>query len=280
MSNNILLALEPYYGCKRQLSDKIIEALGPHNIYYEPFCGSCAVALAKPKCRMTVVNDLHGATINLARVVQDDGFSLVLFSRLTRTLFCEELYNDSVKWLLENKLSHEQIGPWYWIDWAYHYFIVSWQGRNGFVGTTRELSSGFCKRYTGSGGDPATRFRNAVGSLPTWWDTMRGWTILSEDGFALIERIPDEDGVAVYIDPPYVEHIADYVHDFVADDHVRLANALSRFKAAKVVVSYYEHPILGELYKDWSKVSLEVPKNISVKKGQKTKAPEVLFING
>ncbi len=42
-------SLLPYYGCKRTLAPQIIEQLGDHRIYWEPFCGSCSVLFTKPR---------------------------------------------------------------------------------------------------------------------------------------------------------------------------------------------------------------------------------------
>lgn len=43
-----ITALAPWYGSKRTLAPRIVEQLGEHRAYWEPFCGSCAVLFAKP----------------------------------------------------------------------------------------------------------------------------------------------------------------------------------------------------------------------------------------
>ena len=45
--------------------------------------------------------------------------------------------------------------------------------------------------------------------------------------------------MAIYCDPPYLEKGAEYVHDFCAGDHQRLAKALSRFAKARVVLGAF-----------------------------------------
>ena len=60
--------------------------------------------------------------------------------------------------------------------------------------------------------------------------------------------------------------------------HARLAAALCRFKATRVVVSYYAHERLAELYPGWRVVPVAVPKNLAVRAGAEP-APEVLLIN-
>ncbi len=224
-----LNALAPFFGCKRQLADRIVALLGPHTAYWEPFCGSMAVLLAKTPCRMEVVNDLNGSVINLARVVADDDLSVQLFDRLNRTAFCQSIYDFSRDWM-EQHVGHLHPS----LSLAYHYFVVSWQGRNGLVGTKAEGGSGFCKRHTSGGGDPAVRFRNVVANIPTWWQRLRGVTILAEDGIDLCGLIEDREGTVVYADPPYVEKTATYKYDFDALDHIRLAGHLAS-KANRLV---------------------------------------------
>lgn len=53
-------AIAPWFGSKRVLAPKIVEQLGQHRCFWEPFCGSMAVLLAKPTVSQETVNDLHG----------------------------------------------------------------------------------------------------------------------------------------------------------------------------------------------------------------------------
>ncbi len=267
-------AIVPYYGSKRQLAPLIVERLGKHTAFVDPFCGSLAVLLAKPACRMEIVNDLNGALVNLARVVACDEQSHLLFEKLSRTLFCSSLYREVSEQLSRWTTEQAALTP---VRWAWHYFVVSWMGRNGFVGTTRENDSGFCKRHTSNGGDPATRFRHAVEALPAWWQRLRNVTILSEDAFGLIERTEDREGTVLYADPPYFQKTATYKHDFSPEDHGALAEQLRRFKKTRVLLSYYRVPELDSLYlkHGWVLEELDVQKNLA----GGAKAPEVLLSN-
>ena len=86
-----ITAIAPWYGAKRRLADQIVYWLGWHSMYIEPFCGSLAVLLNKPRSSIEIVNDLHVDLINLALVIQSDKCEQ-LYDRLERTLNCEELY--------------------------------------------------------------------------------------------------------------------------------------------------------------------------------------------
>lgn len=269
-------AVVPLYGSKRQMGDTIVDHLGPHTSYLAPFVGSCAVELAKPVARTEILNDLSGNLVNLIRTVARDELAPTLFDRLNRTAFCEDVHRDSVAYIMQSGVPDGEHYPD--IERAYHYFVVSWMGRNGLVGTTAELTSGFCVRFTSSGGDPATRFAAAVDSLPWWWKRLRSATVLRRDGIGLIDRFEDRAGAVIYADPPYLEKQQAYTHDFADADHERLAVSLRRFRFTRVVVSYYAHPKLSELYPNWRMVQVGVPKNLSVRGGAQS-APEVLLIN-
>lgn len=293
-------ALAPWFGSKRTLAPKIIEALGPHKAYWEPFCGSMAVLLAKEPCQMETVNDLHGSLINLARVVQSDDLAPALFDRMMRTSMHEGMFDEAanhVRALAPGPAPDEPD-----IDAAYDFLLTGWMGRNGVAGT-KSYNIGFCVRYTRTGGHAAKRFQSVCESIPAWWHRLRNVTILNRDTFDLLDRIGDEKGTAIYLDPPYVQKGASYVHDFDAEDdaevdglwglseprkvnhHRLLAETLSRFTKARIVVSYYDHPAVRELYPEdaWEWIDCSMTKAL-VNQGKRdgggaTKAPEVLICN-
>lgn len=268
-----ITALAPWFGGKRNLAPLIVKALGRHRVYWELFCGSMAVLFEKEPCSNETVNDLNGDVVNLARVLASED-AHELFGRLLRTTFCEALFLDAKS---RRRTEPARVG----IDAAYDFFIESWMGRNGVAGT-RESNTSFCVRFTGNGGDPAKRFRSAVDSIPAWAQRLRGVWILQRDAFELIERIEDAEGTALYLDPPYIVKGAKYVHDFAPEDHERLAKLLHRFTKARVVLSYYDHPKLAELYPDWTQHKIEVSKALAhqgARGANDTKAVEVLLIN-
>jgi DNA adenine methylase len=107
-------------------------------------------------------------------------------------------------------------------------------------------------------------------------------TILQRDGFEILSRIEDEEKAVLYVDPPYIGHEGDYIHKIKPEDHSRLATLLHRFKKARIVLSYYDHPKLSELYPDWYQEKIEVSKALSHqgRRGENdVKAVEVLLCN-
>lgn len=274
-------ALSPWFGGKRTLAPTIIKELGPHRAYWEPMCGSIAVLLAKEPCSMETVNDLHGELINLARVVQDSQLAFDLYESVQRTLLHEAMMAEcTTRVQSRNGVPSENPD----LARAIDYFVCSWMGKGGVAGS-KSYRMGVCARYTKNGGHGARRFVSAVESIPAWHNRLRAVTILSRDGIELCEKIEDGEGVVIYADPPYIAKGAEYLHDFDWLAHRRLAKVLRRFKKTRVVVSYYDHPDLADMYLDWTKREVFMTRSMASQgqrgeRGRIEVSPEVLLING
>jgi DNA adenine methylase len=281
-----ITAIAPWFGSKRNLAPEIVKELGPHRVYWDLCCGSMAVLLSLEPCVMETVVDLHGDLTNLAKVIQDRKLKSNLYKRLRGTLMSEQLHREAA----ERYRSQGYFVPSGEPDpeRAYDYFLCSWLGRNGVSGT-QSYNQDFCVRYTANGGHAAKRWRSAIGSIHAWSERLRNVTILNRDIFDILPRIDDIAGTSIYCDPPYLVKGAKYIHDFTLKDHQRLAMELSRFRNARVVLSYYDHPKLKELYPSWiwTHRKIEVTKSL-VNQGMRCrhsdkvadKAIEVLLING
>jgi DNA adenine methylase len=287
-------AMAPWFGGKRTLASKVVEQLGKHSQYFEPFCGSAAVLFAKPPCQKETVNDLHADLTNLARVLSIESSAIDLYERLQRTLFSEDLLLKSRE-VLESTIDLD------WVDRAYWYFLASWMARNGTAGTAR-LDYQIAVRWTKGGGSPTVRFRNAVDSIPAWHERLRNVVILSRDAFSIIDRFEDVKETAIYADPPYASETRGdgksvkngrggrYLHEFdhtdgglFGDDHSRLAEILRSYKKARVVVSYYDCARVRDLYQGWTFIDCTMNKQLHAQNGRGARAkvaPEVLIVNG
>lgn len=273
-------AVAPWFGCKRTLAPVIVAEIGDHHTWFEPFCGSLAVTLAKPKVRMECANDLHGDLTNLARCIQHHQLGPALYRQCRRMWMSETMFWEAAeRWKARGRTPAPDEPD---LERAVDFFYTSWVGRNGVVGT-QSYNQGFAARYTPGGGHGGTRWQSPVNSIPAWRKRMQDLTILNRDGFGLIEKLSDEPGVAIYCDPPYIVKGAEYVHDFESTDHDRLAGLLRRFKRARVVVSYYAHERLAALYPGWTVVECPTTKAMVCGNGRgkgAVVAPEVLLVNG
>ncbi len=269
------------------MAPTIVVELGKHCAYFEMCAGCLAVLLEKKPAAMEMVVDLHGGLINLANVLKDLALAQHLYRRVLSTLCSTQIFADSQSWIESHP---DDTG----VDAAYHYFVVSWMGRNGTAGCLRTNYQPSI-RYTTGGGASATRWMSASESIPEWQRRLRRVSIVQGDMYKIIPQIEDKKGVAIYVDPTYLRETraggCKYLHELDEkkkgedreDDHDRLADALGRFKKARVVVSYYDAPRLAVLYPDWTIRKCYRQKNLHVqnRRGvEKSTAPEVLLLNG
>lgn len=294
----------PWFGAKAKMGPKfIVPEIGHHRSYIEPFCGSCSVLFAKPQVAYETVNDLHGDLTHLLRCLQDEATALWLYGQLARTCMAEGILQDARAMLAASPppAAGEPVDRFR----AAAYLIQSWMTKNGMAGLRRCAGSNAMEislRFNTSGGSPTVRWVSMVESIPSWHLRLRSVMVLQRDAFKILEQLEDEEGLAVYLDPPYLPDTrtglkgagsrAEYLHEFDAgeggifghiDDHARLADTLARFKHARVVVSYYAHPRLAELYPGWTMVDCTQNKNMgnfTTRGEKKATSPEVLLING
>jgi DNA adenine methylase len=289
-------AIAPWFGGKRTLAPKVVEQLGKHTQYFEPFCGSMAVLFAKEPSQKETVNDLHADLVNLvnlANVLSRISSAEDLYDRLSRTLFSQGIL-ETARLQLERNDGQDHVERAYW------YFLASWMGRNGTAGTAR-LDYQIAVRWTKNGGSPTVRFRNATESIPWWHERLKNVVILRRDAFSIIDRFEDCEGTVIYADPPYTSQTrgdgksvkngggGKYLHEFdhtgglFEDDHSRLAEILRGYRNARVVVSYYDCDRVRELYDGWTFIDCTMKKQLHAQNGrgarQKT-APEMLIVNG
>lgn len=265
-------AIAPWAGAKRNLARHIVPLIGKHGAYWEPFCGGMSILLAKPPCRVEVVNDLHGDLTNLARIIKDRTLGPMLYRRLRRVLFSEQLHSEA------NDALKDETDP---LDRAFFYFIKAWMSWGGVAGSKR-AGRKMSIRYTNNGGHQAKRFETAVASIPAWRRRLRNVAIRNANAFTILPNIEDAEGVVIYVDPPYIENSMDYEHELLPSDHCTLALMLNRFKRARIILSYYAHPILADLYPDWQQIEIRVTKaiaQIGKRESYRQRATEVLLLN-
>ncbi len=291
-----LNSIAPWFGGKRKMGERIAQELGPHVSYYEPFCGSMAVLFAKTRSSIETVNDLHADLINLAMVLASERCK-ELYEAAHMPLLCQASLDAMSDSMLRDHTPPKSLDAISDTDIlrAARFLALSWMCRNGVSGTAR-INYQMAARWTSGGGGPGTRWRSAIDSIPAWHDRLRGVVIMNRDAFDVISCIDDATGTVIYVDPPYFEETmsgsARYLHRFNEtstllfggkDDHERLAAALGKFKYARVVLSYYNHPRLKTLYADWTHIDCATNKNLSLQNRRSAKqsvAPEVLVING
>ena len=163
----ILSAPLPWFGSKRTLAPEIVKHFGPHDTYYEPFCGSCAVLFAKSPSRLEVASDKHSDVINLLKCLREEKQDRAIWEFVERMPVSETMFAEAAE-RMKSPIEDE-----YYCDQfrAIDFLVVSWQGPSGLAGTKNKPR--FAKRNTASGGSTAARWRNVGQSIPAWHERLR-----------------------------------------------------------------------------------------------------------
>ncbi len=286
MSDMTISALAPWYGCNRVGAAAVGAQLGKLDWCGVPFMGG-APELPHIKTRGGIANDKHLLIINLAKVVASFDLYESLADRLDEMFFhpseleaaqakCADAFfadaNAGAGLFGDTKNPCEKPD----VDLAAAYFVACWMGRGGHAGKDTELSQGLSVRWTATGGDSVKRFRSAVKSLPAWAKALRVWSFERMDAIDFLKRVRDVDGHGVYLDPPWPEAGKEYRHKDSDALTVAIAEQCSRFKNARVVIRYGDHPMIRDLYPEtkWTWVRSTTTSQ------QGTDVSETLILNG
>lgn len=280
-------AIAPWFGSNRILANHVGEELAGCSWVGIPFAGGmCETAYIK--ARSLYVNDAHRAVINLARVARDPKLGPKLWRQIRRTPFHPDELTDAQARCRAMEFVAAGSGGGLFssgavsaveepcLAWAVDYFVAVWMARSGDAGTKREFSGGMSIRWDAGGGDSATRCRSAARSYVAWRKILDRANFTTLDGFEFIETVKDEPGIGLYEDPPFPGPGDAYKHTFGEAGQRRLAKLNHRFSKSRLVLRYYDHSLVRELYPEgrWTWVWREGRKQTN------GKAEEVLIING
>jgi hypothetical protein len=232
--------LIPYFGSARIIAPHVGKALEGCNWIGVGMVGGFA-EVACMRARTLVINDLHRWVINLARVAADRQAGPMLYRRLRRVLFHPESLAASQQWC---KAKGELSAGEFDVEAAYHYFVAVWMGHSARAGTDAEFNGGLSLRWSATGGDSAVRFRSAAAGLLEWRKILAGATFSTLDIFDWLDMCKDNAGHGIYIDPPWFGPGDAYVHKFTLQQHRQLADRVATFHAARVVMRFYDVPLI------------------------------------
>ncbi len=244
------------YGGKASIAKWIVSQLPEHRVYVEPFCGSAAVLLAKPRSFIEIVNDLDGRIINMFRQIKARPRELAAL--LWATPYTAENWRD--------------MPPPADIDDA---VLLMAQGAQFYCGNGNSSTWSIDKNPY------PHKPRNEVWAdwflrvLPAA-NRLRGVEILHEDALRTIERVHKQDpATLLYVDPPYHGHEKEYRFQVNYEEMVRLL----REATCRVVVS--EYLTAGSFFQDWNRIEKETASRCGTGRhnyGGKKKT-EVLYLN-
>ena len=263
-----------YVGSKRRLAKAITGFMPAHTTYVEPFGGSAAVMLAKCISPVEVFNDFDGSLVNFFEVCRDQHDRLVAYLRLlpyARSTF--------EKWKKE-PLS-EVADPF---ERAVRYFFLN------RVSFAAKLQTGECMSFGfGIVANPAEAYARSIEFIPSFARRILTTQIENRPWQYIIDAY-DRPDTLFMIDPPYWGAEQYYTAVMKREEHVEMAERLSRIQG-HAMVCYYEGPEVEAMYGPaglgWTKKTFKLASTIGkLNAGDKANgtahnsvATEVLYIS-
>ncbi len=224
-----------WVGGKSRLLEWLLPLLDvPCDLYCEPFGGSASVLLNRRPARIEVYNDADGNLANLLLCIREHPAEL---RRLLAELpYCREHHAAEIAWLragMPGRLTDLQRASRWW-----------WLNLTGFGG---QIDAGFGTAKTES---IPTRSLNRLEKLERASRRLQTVVIENLDFREILDRY-DRPESLFYCDPPYIGTEGMYEAaeggGFGEREHRDLATLLGSLQG-RAAVSYFEHPLLDELY--------------------------------
>lgn len=270
-----MISLMPYIGGKHRMAKEIAERLHATgaDCLVDVFGGSAAVTL-NSGFKKRVYNDASGDLVNLFRVLQVPENRVRLFRLLRNCPVSRRIFLEDYAIYRSGAYSFIRIqDP---IDRAratLYRQLLAFGGKGRCGGFSP--SSGDQERY---GIKEVKRYTSVLRKLSAVGEYFRNTCIENLDYRDCISIWGRRSNVVLFCDPPYDGTERYYSHAFTKSDHVILASLLSQVKAS-VVVTYYDSPLIQDLYPldawNWERVT--VTKNCQLKKGNKPKMDELIL---
>jgi len=252
-----------WFGGKSKYAYHIISKFPAHKKYVEPFGGAAHVIAQKPRITHEVYNDIDGLVVNFLMTNITDPerlqaacealpYSRQLFEQWKREPMPDDPFDRAVRFFYLNRSAITK-------------------------GNAEQVPQTGWRHSTVSNQSPANGYISACKLLTSFSERMRGVMIEKTDFRTIIEKYDDADTL-FYVDPPYVGREKYYAGGFTKQDHVDLSRLLHNIKG-KVVLSYYDDPLIEELYSDFTREPFDAHKQVVGGSGTDIDTEELLLMN-
>lgn len=247
----------PYFGSKQTLAPRIVSLLPRHGHYVEPFGGSLAVLLAKPRSTMETVNDLDQDLQTYWRVLRERPAEFTAAVGLT-----PHSRHEFDACAARDDLAPAGDDPTADLERARRVHVQLTQGR-GAVG----VKSGWRHYVAPVGGcglpDYLTGYLRRIGPAV---DRLQRVSLECRPALDVIATYGRDPDVLLYVDPPYLgssRATGDdprggthrYRHEMLREvDHAPLLDALLACRAS-VVLSGYPSPLYDTALASWRRIT-------------------------
>lgn len=252
-------AIFKYPGSKWGIARWIIGFFPEHHSYLEPFAGSLAVLMNKPRSNIETVNDLDGNVVNLFEWIRRDPERLA--HEIYWTPYSRKVYEDAFAWTPEDSLGK-----------AVNFYIRLNMG-HGFrtngekVGWKNDVQGRERAYAAQDWGSLPERIMQAA-------ERLRGVQIENRPAVDVIERF-NYPNVLTYIDPPYVlstRHGKQYRYELEDKGQNELLDVVLGHKGA-MMLSGYDNELYNDRLKGWHREETECRSQVGSRKR------EVLWMN-
>lgn len=236
----------PYFGGKTTLAPRIAALFPSHEHYVEPYCGSLAVLLAKPRSPMETVNDLDGDLMTFWRVLREQPADLVRVCALTPHSRAE------------HQAAYDRGSDLGDLERARRVWVQLTQGR---AGSRKRTGWRHYVNPVGSSIGMPDYLDGYVGRMLPAAERLAGISLESMPALDLVTKYGAEPRVLLYVDPPYLgstRNSGGYVVEMAGEgDHRTLAAALRACRAAVVLSGYPSDLYDRDLYAGWDRVAFK-----------------------
>lgn len=252
-------AVFKYPGSKWRMAKFIMGFFPEHHSYLEPFAGSLAVLMNKPRSHIETVNDLDGNVINLFRWIKDDPERLA--HEIYFTPYSRQIYDEAFRAEPEDSLQ-KAVNFYIRLNMGHGFRTngekVGW--RNDIQGRERAYASEDWAALPGRIMEAAER--------------LRGVQIECRPAVEVIKRF-NFGNVLIYADPPYIlstRHGKQYKYEMDDAEHEQLLLTLLAHKGP-ALISSYDNALYNRMLKDWHREETVVYSQVCSRK------QEVLWMN-
>lgn len=243
--------------------------------YVEPFFGSGAVLLTRPRSGVELVNDIDDELVRFYRVLRDPGTRNNLIEALTYTGYARSELEEARSVPLNSVPDP--------VERARRFMVLSNQS---FVGSAVTGSWTSTLQPT-SGHSNASKWGNYVERLSAVAERLREVQIECTDALGVIEKVfqAATSDIGMYLDPPYVmdsRNGSAYREDgFTKDHHERMLNRIRDLPGPVVLSGYscemYDAVLTAEY--GWTRSEYNRAATSSSGRGAVARRVEVLWTN-
>ncbi len=259
-----------YPGSKSRLARWVIDAIGPHQVYLEPFAGTLSVLLAKSPCDSEIINDLDGDIVNFYHCIRDHPKDMQWLCDATPY---SRLEFDVCKSFMDEIFQYKGVSN---TERARRWWYATDASINGMRGTW--VDSVLSPRVD--------TIRLHVKRFASVSRRLARVQIENADARDLIAKYSDDPSAVIYMDPPYVasarHRMGAYRCDVPDDEFHEVLSSIVEGARAHVLISGYPSPLYSRLFGHWHKKTINVTSTTNVTtatSGSRVEAVEVLWSN-